>query len=106
VTKRNVSHRSVSPIICIRELSEKHDDLLTDKAKLISAVLQEEEGADVIVIDVDTVAGTLNNREDILEKLPTNEALFILNRQKFMISLGTEACEGIYLEEIKRETNY
>lgn len=95
-----------SDISSIRELSEKHDDLLSDKARLIISASQEEEDADVIAIDVDTISVELNNWWDKLEKLPKNEEIFILDRQKIMISLGSEACEGIRLEEIDRDELY
>lgn len=95
-----------SEISTIRKLSERHDDLLSDKAKLIISASQEEEDADVITVDVDTVAGELNNRWDKLEEVPEDEAIFILDRQKIVISLGSEVCEGIHLEEIEREELY
>ena len=95
-----------SDISIIRDLSEKHDDLLSDKARLIVSASREEEDADVITLDVDTVAGELNSRWDKLEELPLDDAIFILDRKKFMISLGSGACEGIHLEEIDREKLY
>ena len=95
-----------SAISVIRNLSEIHDDLLSDKAKLIISTSMEEEKAEMITVDVDTVAGKLNKRWDKLEELSKEEAIFILDRHKVIISLSPGVCEGIYLEEIDREELY
>lgn len=93
-------------ISTIRDLNEKHDDILSEKGRLIISAFKEEEEAEVITVDADTVAGELNSREGVVERLPEDETLYILDRQKVMISLSSKTCEGIYLEEIGREELY
>ena len=93
-------------ISIIRKLNETHDDLLSDEAKLIINASKEEEAADPITIDIDTLAGGLINRWDKLEELPKDESIIILDRQETTISFNSDACEGIYLEEIGREELY
>ncbi len=90
----------------IKELNDNYNDLITEKAKLIVKASQEEKEAEEIIVDIDMVLGGLNNSKEKLEELPVGDNIFILNRKNITISLGSESCEELYLEEVNREHLY
>lgn len=86
----------------LNSLGETHAELLSDKADSVLKAVQEEATVKKIIIDINTVTGELNNSDEVLVELPTDEKVFILNRPTIKLKLSP-SCEGFYIEEVDRK---
>ena len=97
-------YRDVIPQI--NKIYEKYDDLLSDKAKLLISTTQEENKANEIAKEINTLSGAIGRLRDDLVDLPDKKSLFVMDRQPVRLILNDESCRGIYLEEVQREQLY
>ena len=80
--------------------------MLSDKAKLLISTVQEENEADEITKEINTLSGAIERLRDDLVDLPDKKSLFVMDRQPIRLVLHDESCAGIYLEEVQREQLY
>lgn len=97
-------YRDAIPII--EGLEEKYHELLSDKAKLLISAAQEENDASVLTRDVNTITGAIDYVRDDLIETPDDQSMFVVERNQVQLHLDEDSCEGLYLQEIKREQLY
>lgn len=90
----------------IFRINEKYSDLLSDKAKLIINAAKEESDAEILKVDINTITGLPISYKDDLCELPEDSSVYVLERQPARFLLNEKNCEGLYLEEINRESLY
>lgn len=102
--RRIDAYRDVLPLL--KEINETNDDMLSDKAKRVIREAREEDEADIITKDVNTVTGSINRRRDNLVLSPDDRSIIIDERQPVQLVIKEETSTGLYLEETDREQLY
>ena len=97
-------YRSV--LLNLRDIGEEHSELLTDEANLIIKAAAEEDDAEMITVDVDTITGELTSVGYSVNEEKLEEAMIKLNRRELHLILEGDDYSGMYLEEVSREEHY
>lgn len=97
-------YRSVLLNLC--DISREHSELLTDEAKLIIKTAAEEDDAEIITVDADTITGELTSVRNTVSEEQQEEAMIKLNRKELHLILQGDDYNGMYLEEVSREEHY
>ena len=97
-------YRGILPQLLI--ISNQCDEMLTDKAKQVIGMSQEEDLAKTFTKEVNTVSGTIERIRRDLISLPDENTGFLLGRHPVCLNLNSEQCNDLYLEEVGREQLY
>lgn len=83
----------------VRQISNKSPDLLSDRGKLVASASNEEENANGLLIDINTITGDVGHIQDGISEmnLPKVTEMFIPVGQPFKLALNSESCSGLYL---------
>ena len=97
-------YRDAIPIIS--GIDDKYADLLSDKAiQLINDALDEED-AETITKEINTITGEIIHFGSDLCDLHEEHSVYVLERRPIQLKLDDEVCRGMYLLEINREQLY
>ena len=98
-------YRGILSAIC--QVDEAFSNqLLTDMARLLVIASKEEEAADEIRVDINTITGSIQRVSDKLTESPDNNVRLVMERNTLQTVLDVDKCEGIYLEEVDRKMMY
>ncbi|WP_026495875.1 hypothetical protein [Butyrivibrio sp. WCD3002] len=87
----------------IRDLKYEYPELLSDKAKRLIDMEDEEIMVEPLSKDVNLVTGDIEDVRIDLESTLNNESIFKVDRKDMQLKLSGDRCKGVYLEESKRE---
>ena len=98
-------YRSVINETCIvaKNFSEQ---LLSDKGKQLVNAATEEVNSEDIILDINTITGSINNDSERLVELPSDKSIIVLKRNRLHIILDSDKCAGIRCEELERKELY
>ena len=90
----------------IKAVYEQFPDLFSVKAKEIMVNAEEEEIADHLVKDINTITGKIARKQYNLVKKPEDKSMLVLERQDVQLALNSIECSKVYLAELGREQLY
>ena len=97
-------YREVIPQISA--MDEKYSDLLSDKAMQLINDAIDEEHAETITKEINTITGEIIDFGSDLCNLHEDQSVYVLERRPIQLKLDDEVCKGLYLLEINREQLY
>ena len=87
-------------------MDEKYSDLLSDKAMQLINDAIDEEHAETITKEINTITGEIIDFGSDLCNLHEDQSVYVLERRPIQLKLDDEVCKGLYLLEINREQLY
>lgn len=97
-------YRDVIPQIS--GMDEKYADLFSDKAMQLINDAIDEENAETITKEINTITGEIIHFGSNLCDLHEDQSVYVLERRPIQLKLDDEVCKGMYLLEINREQLY
>lgn len=93
----------------ITSLADTYPELLSGKAKNLISAIEEEDDAEILSMDINTITGELNHAKKELvssNELPNDQEVYVLERRPAKLVLEEDASKEVYLHDIETKELY